>query len=217
MDPATPADLPPAGPTPPGGNGHRGSQTRVLADLADLRALAHPVRLDLLDALLKGPLTATEAGEEIEQSPTTCSFHLRQLEKYGFVEIAERGPGRRRSWRRTHRNWRIPARSDDPGFAHASGEVHAVMLERYFEHVRRAVDPAEPMPEPWRDALIGTQSVFLLTAEELRQFEFAYNRLIASFVSKWGPRSDEGGTRPADARLVEILTFGVPIDREERP
>lgn len=206
----------PAGPTAPRSRDPKGGQTRVLADLADLRALAHPVRLDLLDALLKGPLTATEAGEEIDQSSTTCSFHLRQLEKYGFVEIAERGPGRRRSWRRKQRNWRIPPRSDDPGFAHASGEVHAVMLERYFEHVRRAVDPTEPMPDAWRDSLVGTQSVFLVTAAELRQFDFAYNRLIASFVAKWGSRSDDGASRPDDARLVEIVTFGVPIDRHER-
>jgi DNA-binding transcriptional ArsR family regulator len=42
-----------------------------------LRALSHPVRLALLEALATGPLTATEAGELIDETPTTCSFHLR--------------------------------------------------------------------------------------------------------------------------------------------
>ena len=69
----------------------------VLRDVNDpktLRALTHPVRLALLEALaLEGPLTATAAGELIGESPTTCSFHFRQLAKYGFVEEAASGPG----------------------------------------------------------------------------------------------------------------------------
>ena len=33
-------------------------------------------------------ISALEAGELIGESPTTCSFHFRQLEKYGFTEVA---------------------------------------------------------------------------------------------------------------------------------
>ena len=40
-----------------------------------------------------GPLTATEAGELIGETFTTCSFHFRQLAKYGVVEEAG-GKGR---------------------------------------------------------------------------------------------------------------------------
>ena len=70
------------------------NETRDVADPRAMRALAHPVRLALLDALgIHGPLTATEAGEAIGESPTTCSFHFRQLAKYGFVEEAGAAPG----------------------------------------------------------------------------------------------------------------------------
>lgn len=72
-------------------------QPRTLTDPQSLRALGHPVRLALLEALLAGPLTATQAGEIIGESPTTCSFHLRQLARYGFVEEAGGGAGRTRS------------------------------------------------------------------------------------------------------------------------
>jgi DNA-binding transcriptional ArsR family regulator len=48
-----------------------------ISDARALRALSHPVRLALLEALATGPLTATEAGELIDETPTTCSFHLR--------------------------------------------------------------------------------------------------------------------------------------------
>ena len=58
-----------------------------------MRALAHPVRLALLEVLADaGQLTATEAGERIGESPANASFHLRQLAKYGFVEEAEGEP-----------------------------------------------------------------------------------------------------------------------------
>ena len=76
------------------------SSPRHLTDPRMLKAVAHPVRLALLEALtLRGPLTATEAGEMIDETPTTCSFHLRQLARFGLVEEAGGGVGRARPWR----------------------------------------------------------------------------------------------------------------------
>ena len=73
---------------------------RQLTDSQTLRALTHPVRIALIEALLLGgAMTATEVGERISESATTCSFHLRQLAKYGFVEEAGGGKGRSRPWR----------------------------------------------------------------------------------------------------------------------
>ena len=56
------------------------------------------MRIALFEVLaLGGAMTATQIGE----SATTCSFHLRQLAKYGFVEEAGGGTGRSRPWRLT--------------------------------------------------------------------------------------------------------------------
>ena len=75
---------------------------REISDPRALRALTHPTRLALIEALgLHGPLTATEAAEHVGESPSSCSFHLRQLARYGFVEEAGGGTGRRRPWRMT--------------------------------------------------------------------------------------------------------------------
>lgn len=92
-------------------------------------------------------------------------------------------------------------------------EVFGIMLDRYVEHIRTALMDADPDQPEWREALIGSQSVFIATADELKEFEFAYNRLIAQFVTKWGARTDDESLRPPGGRLVEILAFGVPIDR----
>ncbi|GMA33835.1 ArsR/SmtB family transcription factor [Demequina litorisediminis] len=52
--------------------------TREITDPSELRALAHPVRFALLDLLAAGPLTATQCGERLGQTPANCSYHLRQ-------------------------------------------------------------------------------------------------------------------------------------------
>src|ERR1700744_5974564 len=77
-------------------------ELRKITDARTLRALAHPVRIALFEELsIGGAMTATEIGEQIGETATTCSFHLRQLAKYGFVEEAGGGAGRARPWRLT--------------------------------------------------------------------------------------------------------------------
>src|SRR3984957_13611496 len=91
----------------PVGEPHVGEPTalpklREITDAQTMRALSHPVRIALIEALtVYGAMTATQVGERIGESSTTCSFHLRQLAKYGFVEEAGGGKGRARPWRMT--------------------------------------------------------------------------------------------------------------------
>jgi len=91
-------------------------ELRKITDARTLRALAHPVRIALFEELsLGGAMTATEIGEQIGESPTTCSFHLRQLAKYGFVEEAGGGTGRSRPL--VHGQARGGVPPDDPQHA----------------------------------------------------------------------------------------------------
>src|ERR1700683_4333725 len=79
-----------------------------------IRALAHPVRWALLEALGQaGTLTATQASEMLGESPANCAFHLRTLAKYGFIEEAGGGRGRERPWRASTKSQRIRLRSSD--------------------------------------------------------------------------------------------------------
>src|SRR3954467_10413411 len=90
--------------------------TIELTDPRALRAVAHPVRLELIGLLRReGPLTATAAGALIGESPANCSFHLRQLAKYGLVEEAGGGRGRERPWRGAAVSPGRGARGDDGG------------------------------------------------------------------------------------------------------
>jgi len=67
-----------------------------------MRALAHPTRLALLDHLhTVEHATATECADAVGDSPSSCSYHLRALARWKFVEEAAGGVGRERPWRAT--------------------------------------------------------------------------------------------------------------------
>src|SRR5258705_13054713 len=73
---------------------------REIRDAETARALAHPVRIRIIEKLaFGGPLTATALSELIGESPANTSWHLRQLARYGFIEEAGGGSGRQRPWR----------------------------------------------------------------------------------------------------------------------
>lgn len=79
----------------------RRKKTLVLDDPRALRALAHPARQKLIDELYSGRvLTATQAAEMVDLTPSAVSHHLRALEKWGIVRRAtSTGDARERPWR----------------------------------------------------------------------------------------------------------------------
>src|SRR5271170_5401288 len=73
-----------------------------LTDPKMMRALAHPARIAIWSHIaMRGPATATECAQVTGLSPSACSYHLRTLARYGFVEEdrASAADGRERPWR----------------------------------------------------------------------------------------------------------------------
>src|SRR5437764_13193340 len=102
------------------------SVTRLTEPRA-LRALAHPIRLELVGLLRRqGPLTATKAAALLGESSGSTSFHLRQLAKYGLVEEAGGGRGKERPWRATTMFTGWPEVADCPELAAAGGSLRGV-------------------------------------------------------------------------------------------
>ncbi|MFG2039927.1 ArsR/SmtB family transcription factor [Dactylosporangium sp. NPDC048998] len=185
---------------------------RTLADARTLRALSHPVRLALLEALLSGPLTATQAGELIGESPTTCSFHLRQLARYNFVEETGGGRGRARPWRLTHTGWKAPAQPDDPEFTRAAQALDRVLLDRHMARMRRFVDAAPTYPAEWQAAAAGHTSILHLTAAEAAEMADAYRTIANQFWDRWAARNDHPEQRPDGTVPVEVFIGVYPVD-----
>ena len=182
-----------------------------LTDPKALRALAHPLRLSLLGMLrTEGPLTATRASQLLGESVASCSFHLRQLAKYGLVEEAEGGQGRNRPWRATAMFTDVPSLTDSPELAAASGLFRSMIAERYYELMMRWLEAGPDEPAEWQQAA-GFNDVFLyLTAAELTELREQVSGLIGPYLD----RLVKPALRPPGARLVSYIQAAVP---EVRP
>ncbi len=203
---------------PPGDDGDRCQhaapdtsvdEPRQLTDPRELRAVTHPVRLSLLEVLgLHGALTATEAGELIGESPTTCSFHLRQLSKYGFVEEAGGGAGRRRPWQVAARGMRFSPKADDPEMAIAASALESLLLKRWMDRYGEWERTRHLYSSEWQEASEVSETFAYVTPEELTDLTAEILALIRRFES----RITEPATRPDGSRPIEMVMFAFPFD-----
>lgn len=193
----------------PGSGSDPLADVRELTDSRTLRALTHPVRIALIEALLlEGAMTATEVGERIGESPTTCSFHLRQLAKYGFVEEAGGGKGRSRPWRLTTIGMQFATAHDDPDAEIAAAALIRMLRERQFGRYRTWLETNRTYPREWRDAASSSESIIYLTAGELEQLN---RELMALLLPRFRERLTDPSLRPPGAVPVEILLLDYPI------
>lgn len=74
---------------------------RIL-DAGALKALAHPMRVEIFDVLSQvGPQTASSLAERLGESSGATSYHLRALAKHELIrEVPGRGSARERWWER---------------------------------------------------------------------------------------------------------------------
>ena len=198
------SDQPASAATQPPGNTE---EDRELTEVREMRALTHPVRLALLEVLaIEGPLTATEAGEHIRQSATTCSFHLRQLAKYGFVEEAGGGAGRRRPWKLVSRGVRFSGTGADTEQSVAATELSSLLVQRWMDRHHRwtQVQHLDPV---WAESAGASQFATFLTPEEAA----SVREEVAAVFARYKARLSDPDARPPGARAVESVMFMHPI------
>ncbi|HEY2506254.1 MAG TPA: helix-turn-helix domain-containing protein [Streptosporangiaceae bacterium] len=185
-----------------------GRSVTRLTDPKALRALAHPLRLQLVGQLrIHGQLTATQAGELLGESSASCSFHLRQLAKYGLVEEAGGGHGRERPWRATGMFTAWPDVADDPKVEAAAGLLSGVIVDYWMTSLLRWLDVQPDEPEEWqRAAQFGDTSDYV-TAAELA----AMGRQMRELVDAYLDRQVQPELRPAGSRLVNVLHIAHPM------
>jgi DNA-binding transcriptional ArsR family regulator len=184
---------------------------RELTDPQALRAMAHPLRLKLLEELaLHGPATATELAERVGDSAPNCSWHLRQLAKYGFVEDSPGGHGRQRPWRFVPQGNRWGSSRDSAELAHAGDAVMEVLVDREVGELRAWQAHRRSEPAVWQDAAFGNQAVTWLTAEELE----AVGSEIHQIVTRHMDRITDPSQRPEGARPIRLVAWGIPATEQ---
>jgi DNA-binding transcriptional ArsR family regulator len=186
----------------------RHDQRREITDPRTMRALAHPVRLALVEALgREGELTATRAAELLDESPGNMSWHLQTLAKYGYIEEAGGGRGRSRPWRLTSVSNRFRTTGEDGEADAAADALESVAVEQTLDRLRDWRSQRRSYPREWRDAAFTANSIGYLTAKEMADL----GDEIAALFGRYKDRILDKERRPADAEPVKLFASGHPI------
>jgi DNA-binding transcriptional ArsR family regulator len=188
-------------------------------DAGALRALAHPLRVQLFNLLsFHGPATATSLAARVGESSGSTSYHLRQLERHGLVrEDPARGNARDRWWER------VPgpifmgsADEQDPATRSAQYVVARELgrsQDRDLDEFLRRGD--EELPTDWVQATTMSAAALRLTSSELADLTREYDALLGRYRDR-GTAIERPGTRPVQVTFRAFpLIDGVEIAGNE--
>ena len=186
-----------------------GTPYRRLSDPRELQALAHPVRIGIMELLtVSGPLTATELADRLDETPANCSWHLRKLAEHAFVEEAGGGIGRQRPWRVRSIGLAWDDSDASPTELRAGRALEGLMLQRQVARYQLArAQLHDDGQRAWSEAATSTQHASWLTVEELEELTSEVDRVLA----RYDDRLTDPSKRPAGSRLCELVAWGAPL------
>ncbi|MFJ7324649.1 ArsR/SmtB family transcription factor [Streptomyces cyaneofuscatus] len=181
----------------------------VVLDAKGLRALAHPVRVQLVGLLRKyGPSTATRLAERLGVNSGTASYHLRQLGAAGFVEEdTERGNARERWWRSVHRETHLSDRHVVDQEPEAALAYLQSVAATYTLRTQQTLNGLQTLPDAWRGTFDMSDWALRLTPGEA----VALRRELADVIARYRRDTPEEAARaPEGAERVGVITHILP-------
>jgi DNA-binding MarR family transcriptional regulator len=184
---------------------------------AQLRGLAHPLRLQLLEVLYaEGPATATQLARRLGESSGSTSYHLRALHRAGMVEEAEQRNGRERWWQRTPERVAIPnsippdaSESERTELKAAHAQIESLLVEQDEQALARWMTIRYELPLEWQDSQWIGNARMWATPAEVQQF-------VAAVLDLAQPFRKPPESAASDRRKVH-LTFRVLPQEPETP
>lgn len=183
-----------------------------VTDVRVLAALAHPIRISILHLLMSlGEATATQCAEVVDASPSTCSYHLRYLARFGLIERVpsdESTPhdGRARLWRPVASGFSFGDLHDDetPGLVAASAALVSSDLDESTRLARHYLNNLEDVPDEWTDAATFSTFELLVTADELRKLTDDIDAIARPLRAAVRDRVPDSGARRV---LLSVVAF----------
>jgi hypothetical protein len=176
-----------------------------------LRALAHPLRWQLIDLIgSETTATATRCAEVLGQSVASCSYHLGILGKYGYIELVPGQASKEKPWRLASQQQNLdPSGLDSEGALAAEAAAEA-FLDHELARVKQRLRSLGLEPEPWRAASLLIGNTTWMTAEELHDITDQLKQLLLTHSARAAdPASRPPGAR--EVRLFAVATVAPPI------
>jgi DNA-binding transcriptional ArsR family regulator len=190
---------------------------RRQVDAKSLLGLAHPLRIKIQDQLgLHGPATATQLAARLGESSGATSYHLRQLEKYGFVEEdPDRGSGRERWWRRVPGG--ISIAGHELRESEATRDATNLVLSEFNKGKQARIDrwraTYHEWPREWVDASGEASLHFRLRPDELNALHDELEAMLSRWIARANQRTDDD---LVDVEM-QVYTFPVGIPTADNP
>lgn len=176
-----------------------------------MRALAHPLRMRILELLAQAPSTATLLAKELGESTGSTSYHLRALAKAGVIEEdTERGTGRERWWRRRAPGYlEIPTGAEDPEGRALEVVMWTDMADRDDEALHRFFERLPEIDSDWRRAATIANWNAWLTVDEVIGLTEHLTEIVVRY------RDEAARSRPG-ARRIFVSFRALPWVDDEK-
>jgi hypothetical protein len=188
-----------------------------LTDPVMMRALAHQGRMAIwLHLGLRGPATATECAEVAGLSPSACSYHLRALAKYGFVEEdrSSAANGRERPWRARLLAFTMEDSPDRPPAAQVANRLLVENLRASAEEIRvQYLSRQAEYPADWQAAVGELFSAAHVTADELNQLREKLIEVMAPYI-RLDPAERPPGALPVRV-MLDLFPWFAPEEARQ--
>lgn len=186
-----------------------------------LKALAHPLRVRVLDELsMYGPLTASGLGERLGESSGATSYHLRQLEKHGLVrEVEGKGNARERWWERKPGSISTPDPNDLP--AGSSERLAAQLIENEWNRSREATfhefvdEGGNVFGREWLDVATADTINLRLTPEQMHGLVSEIDVVLHRYIDAY-KKTPTDGSRPVQIQLNAFPLVRGHVSGEEK-
>ncbi|MFE0799196.1 ArsR/SmtB family transcription factor [Streptomyces sp. NPDC058812] len=189
-------------------------ENRPITDLGTLKALAHPLRMQLYRGLcVARTATASQLAEQVDEAVSLVSYHLRKLAEHGLVEEAEpqSADGRERWWQPASDGVSIRDENfrDAPERAAAHLAATRLFHQQRTDMYRRYLDERPTWGPEWNSAAPDNESLLRLTPAELAELGEELLALAKKYDEK-GRAADAAGDTEGREN-VALHVYGFPF------
>ena len=173
-----------------------------ITDPKALRALAHPLRWQIMDILTReGSATATQCAQETGESVASCSYHLNMLAKYDYVVQADGGKGREKPWRLARQTTKFTDVGLDTEGAVAAQAASGAFLDYQLNQIKERHLAVTGEPPEWRNVVGVDNTTDYLTQDEVH----AVREAVRALMDRFRDRRENPAARPEGSRSVNLF------------
>ncbi|MFF0646684.1 ArsR/SmtB family transcription factor [Streptomyces tendae] len=189
-------------------------ENHPITDLGTLKALAHPLRMQLYRGLcVARTATASQLAEQVDEAVSLVSYHLRKLAEHGLVEQAEpqSADGRERWWQPSSDVVSIRDENfrDAPERAAAHLAATRLFHEQRADMYRRYLDERPTWGPEWNSAAPDNESLLRLTPADLKELGEELLALAKKYDERGRAAEAAGDTEGREN--VALHVYGFPF------